>query len=126
MMVRWYERSLMVGFTNGVRGRSARAPFVIGADGKGRWHGAPCNFERSRPIHDNCTFVPIQELMPTDVIRRNNVKVSGRGTRPMLFAHGFGCDQQMWRYVAPAFEHDYRVITFDYVGWGGADRSSLR
>ena len=42
--------------------------------------------------------------MPTDVIRRNNVKVSGRGTQPMLFAHGFGCDQQMWRYVAPAFE----------------------
>jgi sigma-B regulation protein RsbQ len=61
--------------------------------------------------------------MPTDVIRRNNVKVLGRGTQPMLFAHGFGCDQQMWRYVAPAFEDDYRVVTFDYVGWGGSDRS---
>jgi sigma-B regulation protein RsbQ len=62
--------------------------------------------------------------MATDVIRRNNVKVSGRGAQPMLFAHGFGCDQQMWRYVAPAFENDYRVVTFDYVGWGGSDRSS--
>ncbi|HEY5062224.1 MAG TPA: alpha/beta hydrolase [Gemmatimonadaceae bacterium] len=61
--------------------------------------------------------------MPTDVVRRNNVKVFGRGTQPMLFAHGFGCDQQMWRYVAPAFENEYRVVAFDYVGWGGSDRS---
>lgn len=38
----------------------------------------------------------------------------------MLFAHGFGCDQNMWRHVAPQFEDRYRVITFDYVGSGGA------
>ena len=56
-----------------------------------------------------------------DVIRRNNVRESGRGTQPMLFAHGFGCDQNMWRFVAPAFEDDYRVITFDYVGSGHSD-----
>jgi sigma-B regulation protein RsbQ len=38
----------------------------------------------------------------------------------MLFAHGFGCDQNMWRHVAPQFEDRYRVVTFDYVGAGGA------
>ncbi len=42
----------------------------------------------------------------------------------MLFAHGFGCDQTLWRFVAPAFESDYRVVTFDYVGGGASDRSA--
>ena len=56
-----------------------------------------------------------------DVLARNNVKVLGRGTQPMLFAHGFGCDQNMWRYVVPAFEDDYRVVLFDYVGSGRSD-----
>lgn len=53
---------------------------------------------------------------------RNNVTVLGPGTgRPMLFAHGFGCDQTMWRHVAPAFASDYRVVLFDHVGSGGSD-----
>jgi sigma-B regulation protein RsbQ len=52
---------------------------------------------------------------------RNNVHVSGRGTRPMLFAHGFGCDQNMWRLVAPAFEDTHRVVLFDHVGAGRSD-----
>ena len=39
----------------------------------------------------------------------------------MLFAHGFGCDQNMWRLVAPAFEDDYRIVLFDHVGAGGSD-----
>jgi sigma-B regulation protein RsbQ len=39
----------------------------------------------------------------------------------MLFAHGFGCDQNMWRYVAPAFEDEYRVVLFDHVGAGRSD-----
>ncbi|WP_275439047.1 alpha/beta fold hydrolase [Archangium violaceum] len=55
------------------------------------------------------------------ILRRNNVKVTGRGTQPMLFAHGFGCDQHMWRFVSPAFEENYRVILFDYVGSGRSD-----
>jgi sigma-B regulation protein RsbQ len=42
----------------------------------------------------------------------------------MLFAHGFGCDQNMWRFVAPAFEDDYRVVRFDYVGSGASDLSA--
>lgn len=39
----------------------------------------------------------------------------------MLFAHGFGCDQHMWRYLTPAFENDYRIVLFDYVGAGKSD-----
>ena len=57
-----------------------------------------------------------------DVLRRNNVSVSGpEGAPPMVFAHGFGCDQQMWRHVAPVFEPDHRVVLFDHVGAGGSD-----
>jgi len=59
--------------------------------------------------------------MIKSAIFRNNVKVSGRGTRPMLFAHGFGCDQNMWRYITPAFEEQFKIITFDYVGAGKSD-----
>jgi len=59
--------------------------------------------------------------MNDSILLRNNVKVTGRGTQPMLFAHGFGCDQNMWRLVAPAFEDDYRVVLFDYVGSGKSD-----
>ena len=56
---------------------------------------------------------------------RNNVHVAGRPDgQPMLFAHGFGCDQQMWRFVAPQFEDRFRVITFDHVGAGGSDLSA--
>src|SRR5918997_1857840 len=62
--------------------------------------------------------------MGTDILRRNNVTVRGRGTQPMLFAHGFGCDQHMWRFVAPAFEDDYKVVLFDYVGSGKSDLAS--
>ena len=53
--------------------------------------------------------------------RRNNVNIRGRGSKVMLFAHGFGCDQAMWRYVTPAFEDDYKVVLFDYVGCGKSD-----
>jgi len=58
----------------------------------------------------------------TDILRRNNVHVFGAGTQPMVFAHGFGCDQNMWRLVTPAFENDYRIVLFDYVGSGKSDR----
>ncbi|MFI7438560.1 alpha/beta fold hydrolase [Nonomuraea indica] len=56
---------------------------------------------------------------------RNHVNVSGRPDgRPVMFAHGFGCDQNMWRLVAPAFEDDHRVVLFDYVGMGRSDLSA--
>jgi sigma-B regulation protein RsbQ len=58
------------------------------------------------------------------VLARNNVRVLGRGTRPMLFAHGFGCDQNMWRFLVPAFEEDYRIVLFDHVGAGRSDKSA--
>ncbi len=60
----------------------------------------------------------------TDVIRRNNVRVSGTGAQAMMFAHGFGCDQNMWRFVAPAFEPDFKTVLFDHVGAGGSDLSA--
>src|SRR5215218_2420586 len=59
------------------------------------------------------------------VAQRNNVTISGRpSARPMIFAHGFGCDQHMWRHVAPAFEADHRVVLFDHVGSGSSDLSA--
>ena len=39
----------------------------------------------------------------------------------MMFAHGFGCDQNMWRFVEPAFEGEFRTVLFDHVGAGGSD-----
>lgn len=56
---------------------------------------------------------------------RNNVQVHGAGQKPMLFAHGFGCDQGMWRYVAPAFMSDRKVVLFDNVGAGASDLSAF-
>jgi sigma-B regulation protein RsbQ len=56
-----------------------------------------------------------------DVLARNNVHVSGKGKQPMLFVHGFGCDQNMWRFLTPAFEDDYRIVLMDYVGCGKSD-----
>src|SRR3954452_1302173 len=41
--------------------------------------------------------------------------------QPLLFAHGFGCDQNMWRYVVPRFLDDYRVVLFDHLGAGASD-----
>jgi sigma-B regulation protein RsbQ len=58
------------------------------------------------------------------VIQRKNVRIRGRGHRPMLFAHGFGCDQNMWRLVAPAFEEAYRTALFNQVGAGQSDLSA--
>jgi sigma-B regulation protein RsbQ len=58
-----------------------------------------------------------------DIIRRNNVHTFGAGD-PMVFAHGFGCDQNMWRFVAPAFADSHRVVLFDHVGAGGSDISA--
>src|SRR5437660_2536571 len=59
--------------------------------------------------------------MNSAILARNNVKAFGSGTQPMVFAHGFGCDQHMWRFITPAFENAYRIVLFDYVGSGGSD-----
>jgi sigma-B regulation protein RsbQ len=59
------------------------------------------------------------------VLERNHVKVSGRGSTPIVFAHGYGCDQNMWRLITPAFEENYKVVLFDHVGAGNSDLSAF-
>jgi sigma-B regulation protein RsbQ len=60
-----------------------------------------------------------------DPVVRNNVRMSGRPDgQPLLFAHGFGCDQNMWRFVAPHFEDRFKVVLFDHVGAGGSELSA--
>ena len=57
-------------------------------------------------------------------LSRNNVTIAGAGSRSMMFAHGFGCDQNMWTEVARSFETDFRTILFDHVGAGRSDLSA--
>jgi sigma-B regulation protein RsbQ len=69
--------------------------------------------------------IPSPVSSGVDVSRRNNVTESGDpAARPIVFAHGFGCSQEMWRDVAPQFEADHRVVLFDAVGAGGSDLSA--
>jgi sigma-B regulation protein RsbQ len=59
-------------------------------------------------------------------VTRNNVQLLGNPDGPpMVFAHGFGCDHNMWRFVWPAFADSHRVVLFDHVGHGGAERSGF-
>lgn len=62
--------------------------------------------------------------MSDNILARNNVKITGSGNKPLIFAHGFGCDQNMWRFIAPAFGETHKIILFDYVGCGGSDLSA--
>jgi len=56
------------------------------------------------------------------VIDRHDVQVTGpSGGQPMVFAHGFGCDQDMGRSVAPRFADRFKVVLFDHVGAGNSD-----
>jgi sigma-B regulation protein RsbQ len=55
------------------------------------------------------------------VQQRNNVHVSGDGPATMFFAHGFGCDQNMWRLLTPSYASRYRIVLFDLVGSGQSD-----
>lgn len=59
-----------------------------------------------------------------DVLHRHHVSTYGAGAQPLVFAHGFGTDQQAWRYVAPAFAARNRVVLFDLVGAGRSDKSA--
>ncbi|WBQ08223.1 alpha/beta fold hydrolase [Kribbella sp. CA-293567] len=61
-----------------------------------------------------------------DILRRNNVVVTGNPDgRPVVLAHGFGCDQNMWRLTVPALADDHRVVLFDYVGSGRSELSAF-
>ncbi|GAA3020522.1 alpha/beta fold hydrolase [Streptomyces fulvorobeus] len=61
-----------------------------------------------------------------DIARRNNVTETGNPDGPtVVLAHGFGCDQNMWRLTVPALVAEYRVVLFDYVGSGRSDLSAF-
>ncbi|MBL1377596.1 alpha/beta fold hydrolase [Zobellella iuensis] len=62
--------------------------------------------------------------MTQPVLARHHVQLSGQGKTPLIFAHGFGCDQQIWHRVIPAFEADYRIVLFDHVGCGRSELSA--
>lgn len=56
---------------------------------------------------------------------RMNVHTDGLvDGRPIVFAHGFGCDQTLWGDIAPRFTDRYRAVLFDYIGSGGSDMSA--
>jgi sigma-B regulation protein RsbQ len=55
---------------------------------------------------------------------RNNVNVAGTGPATLFFSHGFGCDQNMWRFMQPAYAKRYRTVLFDLVGSGNSDLSA--
>jgi len=59
------------------------------------------------------------------ILQRNNVTIQGTGHKVLMLAHGFGCDQRMWRFVSPALLEQYTVVMFDYVGSGNSDLSSF-
>lgn len=59
----------------------------------------------------------------TEIIERNNVQVIGSGSKVLLLAHGFGCDQNMWRFMIPQLSSDFKIVLFDYVGSGKSDVS---
>lgn len=61
----------------------------------------------------------------SEIRARHAVRTIGANGRPMLFAHGFGCDQNMWNAVAPAFSDDFQVVLFDHVGAGRSDLSAF-
>lgn len=57
-----------------------------------------------------------------NIIRRNAVTVKGNlNGRTLLFAHGYGCNQEMWRFLTPYFEDQYKIVLFDHIGCGNSD-----
>lgn len=56
---------------------------------------------------------------------RNNIKILGSGSQTLVLAHGFGCDQNMWRFLLPSLVENYTVILFDYVGSGRSDLAAF-
>ncbi len=63
-------------------------------------------------------------MTTTNVIQRNNVTIQGNGEQVMMMAHGYGCDQNMWRFITPAFRNNYKIVLFDHVGSGKSDISA--
>ena len=59
-----------------------------------------------------------------DILKRNNVRVIGEGSQTIIFAHGFGCDQNVWRHFVTAYQKQYQLVLFDFVGAGQSDLSA--
>lgn len=76
-----------------------------------------------KQFHSPALRAPIGNII-LNIMRRNNVRTQGSGDRCIVFAHGFGCDQNMWRFVWPAFTDGYRIVLFDHVGCGGSEVSA--
>lgn len=55
------------------------------------------------------------------ILQRNNVTISGGSGRTMIFIHGYGCDQNMWRKVAPRFADNHNIVLYDILGCGRSD-----
>ena len=62
-------------------------------------------------------------FLTMSIFQRHNINVVGTGSKTMLLAHGYGCDQIMWRFLVPAFQNHYRIVLFDHVGAGQSDLS---
>lgn len=62
--------------------------------------------------------------MSKKIIKRNNITIHGDGNKPMLLVHGYGCDQNMWRFITPKFKADYQIILIDLVGSGKSDENA--
>ncbi len=62
--------------------------------------------------------------MNSSALKRNNAIQFGKGHQPMIFAHGYGCDQKMWRFITPEFENEYKIVLFDHTGSGNSDESA--
>lgn len=62
--------------------------------------------------------------MKKTTVERNHVIQFGKGIQPMIFAHGYGCDQKMWRFITPEFEDNYKIILFDHTGSGNSDETA--
>lgn len=65
-------------------------------------------------------------MIGTDTCTRNAVNVFGNGTKTLVLAHGFGCDQTMWRLLTPHLLDQFQIVLFDYVGCGQSDPKAFR
>src|ERR1700734_2966657 len=56
-----------------------------------------------------------------DLQARNNVRIAGADNGPtIMLAHGFGCDQNLWRLVEARLASSFRLVLFDHVGSGAS------
>ena len=131
MVPKGFVRDLAIQGCTAIRRPCPRKADRIGAPAIAYFTGHPDHSTAARiswiaPIN---LCPPIVSLGPIGgavltALTRNNVKLTGIGSQAIVFAHGFGCDQHMWRFVAPAFEDDFKVVLLDHVGAGGSDLSA--